>query len=560
MHRFIVAILLLAAPHGAFAATGELFAEPNFIPLGKAGAGIGWGWGPSNDTGTLGDVDGDGDLDLVVAWTRMAPQWGWMVASNDGLGGLVPTHNVARPSRERPGVPIVSISGDDFDGDGLLDLAFAEGLNLELWHNRGEDGFATILQLPNVYFVGLADGEGDGDVDLLVMEYDDESLENYEGTSQATLWYNDGDAAFVRSDRFTLDSEEGRWPRLWPAEQSLGAGGAARLLWFRSCWEFEEAGPTGPTGVWLTQPWAASAEPPLFLESMDNPCYSTPLQAGRDGLVDLVGVAETTATPSEFFVNAYFFTYHGLALWRLDASGVVAHHTLLGSQVHVEGHPLVSDLNGDGLPDVAVIDDNEETGPALVVLLGQRNGVPVLEGRYRLSSTIDEALAGDFNGDGALEGRYQVSGTGSEMLAGDLNGDGAADLVVLGRVQSGRYKGPTKGGAFVFINQNSPPTAVAVEPATPSAFVLDANYPNPFNPATTIPLTVPAGAEAADVAIYNLLGQLVRQVWSGPLAAGEHRLTWDGRDGHGQLVSSGVYLYQLRVDDQLRTRKMVKLE
>ena len=525
MHRFIVAILLLAAPHGAFAATGELFAAPNLIPLDKPGAGIGWGY--SDDTGTLGDVDGDGDLDLVVAWTSWTPQWGWIVASNDGLGGLVPTRKVTRPNRpkrEAGQVPILSIWGDDFDGDGLLDLAFQEGLNLELWHNRGEDGFATILQLPNTGFVGLADGEGDGDVDLLVTEYEeyeDEAEHTHEGTSQATLWYNDGDAAFVRSDRFTLDSEDRLWPRLWSAERLLGAGGAVRLLWFRSCGDSMEA--------WLTQPWAASAEPPLFFESMVNPCYSTPLRADRDGQVDLVGIAEVTVSPS------YVHTYRGLALWRLDPSGVVAHHTLLGSQVHVEGRPLVSDLNGDGLPDVAVIDGNEETGPALVVLLGQRDGLPVLEGRYRLP------------------------GTGSQVLAGDLNGDGAADLVVLGRMQKGLFKSVSIG-AFVLINQNSPPTAVAVEQATPSDFILGANYPNPFNPATTIPLSVPDGAEAVDVAIYNLLGQLVRQVWSGPLAAGEHRLTWDGRDGQGRPVASGAYLYQVRVGEQLRTRKMVKLE
>ena len=71
---------------------------------------------------------------------------------------------------------------------------------------------------------------------------------------------------------------------------------------------------------------------------------------------------------------------------------------------------------------------------------------------------------------------------------------------------------------------------------------------------------MPDGVESVDVAIYNFLGQLVRQVWSGPLAAGEHRLTWDGRDDKGQPVASGAYLYQLRVDEQLRTRKMVKLE
>ena len=256
-----------------------------------------------------------------------------------------------------------------------------------------------------------------------------------------------------------------------------------RLFWTRSCRPLQEA---GPTGVWLTQPWAASAEPPLFFQSMVNSCYSTPLQVGRDGQVDLVGIAELT-------VSSYVHTYHGLALWRLDASGVVAYHTLLGSQVHVQGRPLVSDLNGDGLLDVALVDGNLETGPALVVLIGQRDGVPVLEGRYRLP------------------------GTGSEVLAGDLNGDGAAELVVLGQNVEG---GP--GGAFVLINQSSPSTAVAVGSATPSAFVLGANYPNPFNPATTIPLSVPNGAETVDVAIYNLLGQLVRQVWTGPLVAGEN--------------------------------------
>ena len=90
---------------------------------------------------------------------------------------------------------------------------------------------------------------------------------------------------------------------------------------------------------------------------------------------------------------------------------------------------------------MALVDGNLETGPALVVLIGQRDGVPVLEGRYRLPGT---------------------GGTGNEVLAGDLNGDGAAELIVLGQnVEGGPVWAP--GGAFVFINQGSPPTAVAVE-------------------------------------------------------------------------------------------------
>ena len=210
---------------------------------------------------------------------------------------------------------------------------------------------------------------------------------------------------------------------------------------------------------------------------------------------------------------------------------------MLGPQVlvpdpHFYGGVLARDLTGDGLLDLAVVDANVETGPALVVLVGQRDGVPVVEGRYRLP------------------------GIGHEVLAGDVNGDGATDLVVLGRSVEGG-----DGGAFVFLNQGVPAaTAIAAETTTPAAFALGVNYPNPFNPATIIPVAVAADAGDVDLTIYNVLGQSVRQVWNGPLAAGEHRLVWDGRDGQGQPVAAGVYLVQLQVGDQTRLRKMVKLE
>ena len=71
---------------------------------------------------------------------------------------------------------------------------------------------------------------------------------------------------------------------------------------------------------------------------------------------------------------------------------------------------------------------------------------------------------------------------------------------------------------------------------------------------------MPTEAGDVDLTIYNVLGQPVRQVWAGPLVAGEHQLTWDGGDAQGQPVAAGVYLYRLQVDDQTRIRKMVKLE
>ena len=480
---------------------GALFGKPDFFPLvegltGKVRIG--------GSAGTLGDVDGDGDVDLVAVWNRrvaMGSDHGWLIASNDGLGGFVPTQEEAASTS-------LDLQGSDFDGDGLLDLVLNEGPTLELWHNRGEDGFESTLRLSGVAFVGLADGEGDGDVDLLVYELDDKS-------PHVVLWLNDGDAGFVRSERFELDIEE----KLYPYSSSeQPPGEAVRLLWVQSCYE--------PQGPWqLTRPWAVSEESPLFFEIGADFCTLHRLvDLDGDGAMELVGSLEER--------RFFGYTYHGLAVWRLDASGGVSRHPLLGSQVHVSQGTAASDLNGDGLMDLAVVDGNLATGPALVVLVGQRDGLPVVEGRYRLP------------------------GTGGQVLPGDVNGDGATDLVVLGRNMEGG-----SGGAFVFLNQNTPATAIAAETeTTPSTFVLGANYPNPFNPATTIPFVVPAGVGDVDLTIYNVLGQPVRRVWAGSLAAGEHRLAWDGRDTQGSPVAAGVYWYRLQVDDQTRTRKMVKIE
>jgi len=63
-----------------------------------------------------------------------------------------------------------------------------------------------------------------------------------------------------------------------------------------------------------------------------------------------------------------------------------------------------------------------------------------------------------------------------------------------------------------------------------------------------------------NLTIYNILGQSVRPVWTGPLPVGKHELTWDGRDAQGHPVAAGVYVYRLQVDEQTHTRKMVKLE
>ena len=493
---------------------GALFAEPDFFPLGE-GIGI-----PSivqghreESFGAVGDVDGDGDADLVAAWHRLVDrerQLGWIVASNDGLGGFEPTQEFLLSTEPAEDPPSMNLQGSDFDGDGLLDLVVEDrwGGTVEVWYNWG-GGFDPILQLFDVSLVGLADGDGDGDVDLLVGE----------GLSQVIMWINDG-YDFVNSDTFVLGSEEGLIFSWLPTVQPLGE--AANLLWNGSCYEPQDQ------DFWqLTRPWAAIEEPPLSFAAPINPCGLHLLaDFDGDGMVDLLGSSESIDPFREFD-----FDYYGLALWRLDASGALARDSLLDWKV-LPSEATASDVNGDGVLDVAMIAGNSTVGPALMVLLGQRNGAPVLEGYYPLPSE------------------------GNQVLASDVNGDGDTDLVVLGTSPTSDH-----GGVFVFINQGTPATAVASETAaTPTTFTLGANYPNPFNPATTIPLAVPAGAKNVDLTIYNVLGQPLRQVWTGPLPAGEHELTWDGRDAQGQPVATGVYVYRLQVDDQTYARKMVKLE
>ncbi|MCH8993155.1 MAG: T9SS type A sorting domain-containing protein, partial [Acidobacteria bacterium] len=87
----------------------------------------------------------------------------------------------------------------------------------------------------------------------------------------------------------------------------------------------------------------------------------------------------------------------------------------------------------------------------------------------------------------------------------------------------------------------------------PRGFMLEQNYPNPFNAGTTVPFTIrdvgAAGAIDVRVEVFNVLGQRVVTLHEGQLAAGHYALQWDGRDGSGRAVASGLYFYRARYYD-----------
>lgn len=85
---------------------------------------------------------------------------------------------------------------------------------------------------------------------------------------------------------------------------------------------------------------------------------------------------------------------------------------------------------------------------------------------------------------------------------------------------------------------------------------LHANYPNPFNPQTTLRYELPAEGPVR-LAIYSLSGQLVRVLVEGRQPAGSRQASWDGRDDRGEPVASGVYLCRLETPQAVLLQKMV---
>jgi hypothetical protein len=99
------------------------------------------------------------------------------------------------------------------------------------------------------------------------------------------------------------------------------------------------------------------------------------------------------------------------------------------------------------------------------------------------------------------------------------------------------------------------------EPSTPflpKSFELYPNYPNPFNPTTTIRCDLPKSANVV-LNVYSIPGQEVRTLVNKRQSAGEKSVVWDGRDDFGKKVSSGVYIYRIRAGDYVKSRKMVLL-
>lgn len=303
-------------------------------------------------------------------------------------------------------------------------------------------------------------------------------------------------------------------------------------------------------GVW----WNSSAGfgPTTNFSLQTAPRDIEALDTDLDGDVDLAvligsppGIRLYRGLATGFFSFAGFFSVPG------SPCGVVA-----------------GELSGDGKPDLVVADS---AGSSVYVLRSTGSGVYSVIGPIAAAAGCSDVGLADLNGDLALDVVSVGPGaTEARILFGHGDGTfGQDSTVVLSAVPSALAMGDfssagrqeilaaVRGAGAALVLANSPTTGVGT--GTPPAVTrLLAARPNPANPLTEIAFDL-ATPSRARLRVFNVEGALVRTLLDRPATAGRHAATWDGRDGSGRPVASGLYLYQLEAGPYCASGKVVIL-
>ncbi|MCK9282127.1 MAG: T9SS type A sorting domain-containing protein, partial [Melioribacteraceae bacterium] len=97
------------------------------------------------------------------------------------------------------------------------------------------------------------------------------------------------------------------------------------------------------------------------------------------------------------------------------------------------------------------------------------------------------------------------------------------------------------------------------EPVKDNEEIIISNYPNPFNPTTTIEYTLPTEGNV-NLEVYNSIGQLVNVLVEEYQNAGRQKVSWSGKDSFGCSVTSGIYFYRIKTNGFSQVKKMILIK
>ena len=476
------------------------FAPPVFYPITP---GIGT---YRAETGILTDLDGDGYTDLFASWNSgRLEKSGWTMALNDGEGTFETWHT------EERGYGVIEVLAGDLTGDGKDEIVMSRspevtkdmlgnmrlsGHVTEVWSVEPDLQLEMLTEIDDRWLRDMADWDGDGDVELFV--------------GHTTL-------------------EEGSTLDVWDIENGMWTASEVAAAENHSPAQIGDFTGDGMLDVlWL--PIAGRVNTRILGTLGDG------LQSGEifeyDAEKKVLGVGDFDGDGQVDLLTSLVRTLYGdlkgLAVQRGGAEGVVKEEVLYDERLFLRSPVMVRDLDADGVEDWVFVGGDLASGFGVFVESG-----------------------GSVNPTRAVE-RHRLQGDGVEVLSGEVDSDGALDLVVLD---------PLLGGVHVLKSLlGEQPTAVQTPPTVrPAQYRLGDSYPNPFNPAVVIPLDLETDQKQVSLALYDVLGRRVRQLWDGSLRAGSHRFVWDGRDEAGKGVAAGVYIYKVEVDGQIEAKKTTKL-
>lgn len=200
--------------------------------------------------------------------------------------------------------------------------------------------------------------------------------------------------------------------------------------------------------------------------------------------------------------------------------------------------------------DVSPVDDR-------IALVGESQGTSDVAGGPLTSAGSSDVLVAVYDGTGAhlWSNALGCSGYQSNLDAG-VGPDGA--LFVSGSAANGvdLGGGPLTYGGLGHAEFEGAASAPTAAPTTLRPVLMHAAAPNPFNPSTTIRLSVTRSGPFA-LEIFDPRGRRIRTLHRGSLESGDHDFVWQGRTDDGDVVASGVYFARLATRGEIQMQKLV---